>query len=261
MNNSHITPICTVAYGEKYRQFSLNLINQVLNMNGIILVLTDDINFYDKINNENLFVFEYENSFFSFHDKRIIAERVLKEYDDTLFLDADVEIKELDNLNLLQNQNEGIQFFDSFGDIGNFFLNEPSTNENDKNVRNAKYGKRGLDFLRNNQLLYTKIHNGKENYIEHFLEGRWYIKKDYNENYKKFFKIWDNLAKFCEKEDFRLGYIDNIGAGEGSAMSIDAYNSYPNFKNNPSLLPYIRKYFISNFIEKTKGIKPWNIAG
>ena len=78
---------------------------------------------------------------------------------------------------------------------------------------------------------------------------------------KKFFEIWESLVDFCEGMDIKMNYLDTIGAGEGSVMSISAYNSGIKVHSVSNLVGFITKHFISNYVEKVNNIKPWNIAG
>jgi hypothetical protein len=124
----------------------------------------------------------------------------------------------------------------------------------------SKFLKEGLKKLNELNYIYQKLYdNSSIGYIEHFLEGRWIIKKDGNE--QKFLEIWDSLVDFCESFDKKMNYTTSIGAGEGAIMSISAYNSGINIYSVSPLVDFINEHFISNYDEKMKKIKPWNIAG
>jgi hypothetical protein len=92
------------------------------------------------------------------------------------------------------------------------------------------------------------------------LEGKWIIKKDRGTE-ENFFKIWDDLSVFTEEFDIRHNYLETIGSGEGSSMSIASYNSGITCNGVSPLSSKINEIFISNYEEKLNGTKPWNIAG
>jgi hypothetical protein len=100
---------------------------------------------------------------------------------------------------------------------------------------------------------------GNFDYLEHYLEGRWIIRKD-NGKEDRFFEIWDKIAEFCEKEDIELGFKKSIGAGEGAAMSMAAFNSGI-IINFPSCVWFVIEHLISNYQRKVNGEVPWNISG
>ncbi len=249
---------CTLTYGEKYINFGDSIIKQLNDMGHHIFVLTNDMNHYTQT--ELLTPIEYKKEYFSFHEKRVIVQECLKHYDTAIFLDADVYLKDVNDLSVFQDVEPGLHIFANFGHIGDTFLNNDLSVCANKGFRNTKYGLRGLELL--NKLGYEPkrlIHNTMS-YHEHFLEGRWIIKKDDGKE-KKFFEIWDSLVDFCEGVDIELNFVDTIGAGEGSVMSISAYNSGIKIHSVSNLVGFINRYFISNYIEKVNNIKPWNIAG
>lgn len=250
---------CTLTYGEKYINFGDSLIKQLNDMGYHIFVLTNKIEHYNST--ELLTPLKYEKNYFSFHEKRTVVKECLKQYETAIFLDADVYIQNIDNLDIFQDVSEGIHIFSNFGTVETTFLNTDITPCSVKGLRNTKYGNKGLEFLNKFNYKFKKLYNGShEGYLEHFLEGRWLIKKDNNlEN--KFFEIWDNLSKFCEEIDIELNYLETIGAGEGSIMSIAAHNSGIKVHSISNLTTFVHNHFISNYVEKVNNIKPWNIAG
>ena len=252
---------CTITYGEKYVILGDALIDMVTSLGGHIFVMTNDLNHYDNVN-ENVTLIEYPKTYFSFHEKKTVMKECLKEYETAIFLDADVIIKnELASLDFLNNIQKGIHIFATFGNIKNTFLNNDVNVCHDLNSRNTKYGPESEKFLNENGYEYKKIYNGVNlDYLEHFLEGKWIIKKD-NGLEDKFFEIWDKIAEFCEHMDKELGYLNSIGAGEGAAMSIAAHNSGIQQNVVSNLCSVFNKHFIANYVEKTNGSKPWNIAG
>lgn len=251
---------CTLTYGEKYVTFGDSLIKQLNDMGYHIFVMTDTPEHYTQ--NELLTVVGYTKSYFSFHEKRVVMRECLKHYDTAIFLDADVFIQGVDNLDFLSDINPGLHIFATFGNIGLTYCSDDISICEVPGRRNTKYGKEGLDFAKKNEYKLKKVyHEGfPEDYIEHYLEGRWIIKKD-NGTEDKFFEIWDNLSVFTEDFDIRYNYLETIGSGEGSVMSIACYNSGIKYKGISSLVTQINKIFISNYREKLDGTKPWNIAG
>ena len=249
---------CTLTYGEKYIRFGDSLIKQLNDMGYHVFVLTNDINHYTS--SELLTTIEYKKEYFSFHEKRVVMQECLKHYETAIFLDADVYIKDIDNLDIFETVEPGLHIFANFGHIGHTFLNDDISMCGGKGLRNTKYGKKGLELL--NKLGYQSERLLHDNLVwyEHFLEGRWMIKKD-NGKENRFFEIWDSLVDFCEQTDIELGYVDSIGAGEGSVMSISAYNSGIKVHSVSNLVGFIIQHFISNYEEKVNNIKPWNIAG
>lgn len=250
---------CTLTYGEKYLTFGDSLINQLNGMGYHVFVLTNNMEHYTP--NNLLTPVEYKKEYFSFHEKRIVMQECLKHYDTAIFLDADVHIQNIDNLDIFQDIEPGIHIFSNFGTIGLTFLNDDLSICEVKGRRNTKYGKEGLELLNKLGYSYTRIFDKTiEGYLEHFLEGRWVVKKDDGKE-ERFFEIWESLVDFCEGVDIKMNYLDTIGAGEGSVMSIAAYNSGIKVHSVSRLVGFINQHFISNYIEKVNNIKPWNIAG
>lgn len=249
---------CTLTYGEKYIKFGDSLIKQLNDMGYHVFVLTDNVNHYSP--SDLLTPIEYKKEYFSFHEKRVVVQECLKHYETAIFLDADVYIKDTDNLDIFETVEPGLHIFANFGHIGHTFLNDDITKCGGKGLRNTKYGKKGLELLNKLDYQYERLLHDNLVWYEHFLEGRWMIKRDDGKE-DRFFEIWDSLVDFCEQMDIELGYTDSIGAGEGSVMSISAYNSGIRVHSVSNLVGYIIKHFISNYEEKVNNIKPWNIAG
>lgn len=250
---------CTLTYGDKYVKYGDTLIHQLNDRGYHVFVLTDNPDHYTE--NELLTVIKYKKDYFSFHEKRVVVRECLKHYETAIFLDADVFIKDIDNLDIFENIDVGLHIFANFGNIGLTFLNNDITECETKGNRNTKYGNEGKELLHKLNYEYEKIYDGKvKGYLEHFLEGRWILKKD-NGNEIKFLEIWDSLVDFCEKKDIELKYFDTIGAGEGAVMSISSYNSGIKTHSVSTLVSFINKHFISNYEEKLNNIKPWDIAG
>lgn len=251
---------CTLTYGEKYVTFGDSLIKQLNDMGYHIFVMTDNPEHYSP--NDLLTVIKYDKPYFSFHEKRVVMKECLKHYETAIFLDADVFIQGVDNLDFFQDINPGLHIFATFGNIGLTYCSDDIAICEVQGRRNTKYGKEGLDFAEKNGYKLKKVyHEGfPEDFLEHYLEGRWIIKKDRGTE-EKFFEIWDNLCEFTEDFDIRYNYLESIGAGEGSVMSIACYNSGISYKGISSLVTQINKTFISNYREKIDGVKPWNIAG
>jgi hypothetical protein len=252
---------CTITYGKKYVEFGETLISQLNDMGHHVFVLTNEPNHY-YLENEKLTVINHDRPYFSFHDKRIVMKECLRHYETAIFLDADVFIENTDNLDFFNDLTSGLHIFGMFGNIGLTFCSEDISKCHFDGHRNTKYGLEGVEFLNKLDLKYKKqFHVGKEdNFLEHFLEGRWAITKE-NGKEDLFFEIWDKLAVFCEEFDIRYDYVKNIGAGEGGAMSIACHNSGLTFSGVSHLVSLINKIFISNYREKMNGTKPWNIAG
>ena len=248
---------CTITYGDKYVTLGDVLIKQLNDLGCHVFVMTNNTNHYTPT--ELLTVIKYEKPYFSFHEKRIVVQECLKHYDTAVFLDADVVLKDIPSLEPLATAFPGIHIFATFGNLFNTFLNDDVVPFQFHYQRNTKYGEEGKQLLDNLGLTYQKEFHGVLDYIEHYLEGKWIIKKDGNES--KFFDIWEKLAGFCESKDIELGFENCIGAGEGAVMSIAAENSKMQLNVVSPLCTFINTYFISNYQEKVDGTKPWNIAG
>jgi len=249
---------CTLTYGEKYVNFGDSLIKQLNDMGYHVFVLTNDMNHYTET--ELLTPIEYKKEYFSFHEKRIIVQECLKHYDTAIFLDADVYLKDVDNLDIFESAEPGLHIFSNFGTIGDSFMNNDIPMCQKKGYRNTKYGLRGAELLEKLGIEPKRMIDNKLSYHEHFLEGRWMIKKD-NDKEKRFFEIWDSLVDFCEQIDIELNYLDSIGAGEGSIMSLSAYNSGIKVHSVSKFVGFIISHFISNYVEKVNKIKPWDLPG
>lgn len=251
---------CTVAVGNKYVDFSKTLINQITSLGYSFFILTDQPEQYVGI--ENIHISKYEFPYFSYHHKRFIAKECLKHFETAIFLDADVVIKNWPDISIFQNAAQGFHSIANFGEIGYTFLSDDICRCDSERAfsRNTKYGKEGLALLNKHNLEYQKIFHETLANLEHILEGRWIIKRqDGKEN--KFFEIWDILAEFTEKKDIELGYFNTIGAGEGASMAIAAHNSKMTVHSTSPYTGFVVNNFISNYMEKMAGTKPWNIAG
>ena len=203
--------------------------------------------------------------YFSYNQKKEIVKECLKHFSTAIFLDSAVRIFGLDDLNFLKEIESGLHIFNVFGSIADSFLNEDICISDGKpRSRNTKYGKEGLDFLIKNNLKYTRNYHGigyPEGPLEHFLEGKWIIKKDEGRE-NVFFDIWDKLSYFVEQKDLLLGYNNTAGAGEGALMSISSFNS--NIKTHTSrnhLSNIFNTNFISNYQRKVLGEIPWSMFG
>lgn len=248
---------CTVAHGDYCIQNSFELIDKIKSLGYHTFVLTDQIDEYKQY--DNVTAVQYGLPYFSFHSKRLIAMECLNHYDAAFFLDCDVAIKDTEDISIFENLQPGLHIFANFGDLSNSFLNEDVFPCDGCQTRNTKYGKEGRDFLERMGYRYEMKYVDQMGHLEHFLEGRWVIKKDQG-NEVLFFKIWDSIAEFCEKKDIELGYYNNVGAGEGAAMSIAAYNSgiKVNYYTN---LSFVLKHFVSNYRRKMEGSVPWHMPG
>jgi hypothetical protein len=251
---------CTLVYGEKYTELSKTLIEQLTSLGETIFVYTDQPN--EFVDNDLVKIIPYTKPYFSFHEKLTVMKECLNHYETAVFLDADVVLKDIDDMSFLKNIDTGLHIFATFGNIGDTFLSNDINICDDQTKRNTKYGNQGKELLNKLNYKYKKQYhkNMPEDYLEHYLEGKWIIKKD-NGNEEKFFNIWENIAPFCEEFDIKQNYVNNVGAGEGSVMSIACYNSGINYKGVSPLISIFNAHFISNYKEKTEGTKPWNIAG
>lgn len=255
---------CTIACGEKYLKWSKDLIADIISKNARIYVLTNNTDFYRDVDSENLNVVKYEKPYFSFNEKKTIVRKCLLDFETAVFLDADVRVFDIENFDFLNDIDSGLHIFNTFGSLENTFLNYDVHQCNSPDLRNTKYGKVGLDFLEQEKLKYKRNFHGDgypECYLEHFLEGKWILKKDHGRE-NLFLEIWDKLADFSEKIDIELGYKNNIGAGEGGHMSIAAYNSHIklNLRRDP-LCSIINNNFVSNYERKVSGEINWRMIG
>lgn len=252
---------CTIVYGEKYTKLSQKLISQITDLGHTIYVLTDDPD--GLPNNEKIIKVPYTKPYFSFHEKLVIVKECLKEFETAIFLDSDVVLLNIFDLDFFNTISPGLHIFATFGNIGSTFFSDDHPPCPFDGARNTKYGQQGLELVNKLGYKYKKQYHKEVNnqdYLEHFLEGRWVLKKD-NGKEQKFLDIWESLVPFCENFDIDLGYTKTIGAGEGAVMSLAAYNSGINCLIPSPLVTTINKYFISNYQEKVDGTKPWNIAG
>ena len=252
---------CTIAYGEKYTKLSKVLISQITSLGEKIFVYTDNIDSFEP--NENVILIPYVKKYFSFHEKITVVRECLKHYDTAIFLDSDVVIDNLNDLTFLNNIAPGLYIFATFGNIGSTFFSEDINIADDLTTRNTKYGKEGSNFVDKLKYKYKKVYHpetGEEDFIEHFLEGKWILKKEDGKE-EEFLRIWEELKPFCEEFDLRHGYSNSVGAGEGAAMSIAFHNSGISINTTRTLNFIFNTHFISNYQEKVDGTKPWNIAG
>lgn len=252
---------CTITYGDKYINLGDTIINQLTSLGYTFYVLTTDVDRYK--NNKNVVVVPYTHPYFSFHQKRVIVRECLKSFDSAIFLDADVFLSNQSiNLNNFSDALPGLHIFATFGNIGLTFLNSDVNRCERLEYRNTKYGDHGRKKLESLNLKYKKSYHASNelDYLEHYLEGKWILKKD-DGNELLFLDIWDSLVDMCENIDMDLGFFNTIGAGEGAVMSIAAYNSNIKTYCGGNLTRMINTHFISNYQEKLNGTKPWNIAG
>ena len=238
---------CTLTVGEEYRKFSKTLIKQVTDLGHKIFVMTDIPSYYET--HENVVIIPYTKKYFSFHEKRNIVRECLKHYETAIFLDADVVLKDINDLSFMENIHNGLHIFASFGNIGFTFF--------DKHYNEA------FDIVKKyNYKCKKQFHKEVpgEYYLEHFLEGKWILKKDGGKE-NDFLDIWDKLADFCENSTIEKQKTERIGSEEGAAMSIACHNSGIKFSIAGPLTTFMTIHFISNYEEKMNGTLPWNIAG
>ena len=252
---------CTIAYGKKYIELSKTLISQVSNLGEKIFVYTNNVAEFES--NENVILIPYTKEYFSFHEKTTVVRECLKHYDTAVFLDCDVVLQNIEDLSFLEDAKPGLHIFATFGSVGNTFFSDDISLASNSKARNTKYGQEGIDFIEKLGYRYKKVYHLEtkdKDFIEHFLEGKWILKKEAGKE-EAFLRIWEELQPFCEEFDIRYGYFENVGAGEGAAMAIACYNSGITFSTIGPLYSTFTKNFISNYKEKTDGTKPWNIAG
>ena len=249
---------CTITYGDKYLKLGDNIINQLTSLGHTFYVLTTDPERYTS--NANVVAVKYTHSYFSFHQKRLIIRECLKKFDTAIFLDADVVLQGDFDFKSLESVPPGLHIFATFGNIGLTFLNTDNPPCRGPNLRNTKYGNDGRRLLDALGFKYIRDFHGTPDYLEHFLEGKWMISRDGGRE-QLFLDNWEKIANLCEETDIRLGFTSSIGAGEGGAMSIAAFNSGILIHCTSPYTSCINKHFISNYQEKIEGTKPWNIAG
>ena len=252
---------CTIVYGPKYLKLSAKLIEQITGLGHTMFVLTNEPDALS--NHEKIIKIKYNKDYFSFHEKLVIVRECLKTFDTAIFLDSDVVLININDLNFFKDIQPGLHIFATFGNIGSTFFSDDHPPCQHDDHRNTKYGAQGVNFVEKLGYKYKqRFHKevDREDYLEHFLEGRWILKKD-NGKENIFLEIWDSLVNFCEDFDKTLGYTKSIGAGEGAAMSIAAHNCGIATHIPSEIVETMNKHFISNYQEKMDGTKPWNIVG
>jgi hypothetical protein len=145
---------CTITYGEKYITLGDVLIKQLNNLGCHVFVMTNNVEHYSP--SELLTVIEYKKPYFSFHEKRIITQECLKYYDAAIFLDADVVLNNIPNLEPFELIPPGIHIFATFGNLFNTFLNDDVVKFHHPDQRNTKYGDEGKQLLDSLGLIYQK---------------------------------------------------------------------------------------------------------
>lgn len=261
---------CTISHGEKYVNYSKNLIRQITSLGYPIFVYTTSPEQYSDIphtldtndNTKLVKIIKNNNPYFSYHQKLEIAKIAIQRYNIMFYLDCDVELINLElSMEPFINCEPGLHIFSNLGSLENFFFNDDINVCQNSTNRNTKYGKEGLKFISSNGWKYKKIYHGPdEDYLEHFLEGRWLLKRDEGKEFI-FFDIWQKIREFCEKKDIELGYLHTIGAGEGGAMSIAALNSGIKMNVVSPLISIVKHNFISNYQDKLNNLTPWNLPG
>jgi hypothetical protein len=255
---------CTITYGEKYLEWGDSLIEDITSKKCQLFILTNNPEYYKNHNNPYINIIKYDKQYFSYNEKKTIVRHCLNFFSTAVFIDADVRIFNIENFDFLKNIENGLHIFNTFGNLSHTFLSNDVHPRYSENSRNTKYGQAGFDFLNQNNLKYKKNYHGanfEDDYLEHFLEGKWILKKD-NGRENLFLQIWDELANFSEKIDLELGFINTVGAGEGAHMSIAAYNSEikMNLSRN-SLCDIINTNFVSNYERKLSGEINWTMIG
>ena len=210
-----------VAVNEKYINYTKNLINSIYKLNPDIcfLVLTNKPYEFTNVESSfsNVITLNYNKPFFSYHDKLIVLEEGLKIKDIVLLIDADNELNNNNNLDLLNNLMEieaGI--YPHFlwehpieCSIENFLLGK---------TERVPYGVLYKEFCIKNDLKTEKCSLIQESFI--------LIKKDKTneKNIEKFFEIWKKLADFCNFQDTQR-HQHILGYGEGYTIAISILNS------------------------------------
>jgi hypothetical protein len=224
-----------VAVGIKYIKYSLNLIISVNKINPSIsfLVLTDSPS--EFLICFNVITINYNKTFFSYHDKLIALKEGLKISDIVLGIDADSELNENHNLELLNDLTNIIPGIyphflwehPAYCSIENFLLG--------KNER-LTYGVLYKEFCLKNNLITLNCSHMQESFI--------LIKKNKTneKNIDKFFQIWEKLAEFCNEQD-KKNNQSILGYGEGYSIAISSLNSGLNVFTNEIKVNKIKDSF------------------
>lgn len=170
---------CSLIIGEKYRNISKKLIESLNKFcpNNKLVVITDDVNFYNSYN--NVIPFSYAENYYStfnYNNKRLAIEKSFElGYKKIIYLDADCWVNDLkiDMFNCLQ---EGITANYSIESVD--YIINPSIREKVINVKNR--------------------FNNKHVYI--FKEQCMIFNITEQEKYKKFFALWAEISKFINSK-------------------------------------------------------------
>jgi hypothetical protein len=228
-----------VAVNEKYINYTKNLIISInkINPNILFLVLTNKPTEFTsgEFAFINIVPINYNKHIFSYHDKMIVLKEGLKIKDIVLLLDADNEVKNINNSALLEN----LIAIES-GIYPHFLWNHPA----DCSIENFLQGKTprvpyGLlykEFCIENNLKTDNCSLMQESFI--------LIKKDKTneKNIDNFFRIWEQLADFCNTQDIKRNQ-HILGYGEGYSIAIAALNSGLNVITNKHDINIIKDKF------------------
>ena len=134
---------CTLVYGEKYTELSKTLIEQITSLGETIFVYTNNPSVFEP--KDGLIIIPYTKQYFSFHEKLTVVRECLKTFDTAVFLDSDVVLQDIEDLNFLSTITPGLHIFATFGNITNAGTNKIKATKDGKDVEFAKRTKISVD--------------------------------------------------------------------------------------------------------------------
>jgi hypothetical protein len=204
----------------------INQINKVVNTN--FLILTDNPSDFKEY--KNVIIIEYKEKIFSFHDKRIIFREGFKHSNCVLLLDADHEVREVNNFNDIDTTNLESGVYPQL--LWKYPIDCSFEHFIDGKTPRVPYGiefKKHCDFLKLNLKNVVLI---QESFV--------LIKK--NENINTFLDIWDKLSEFCNQQDIKRNQ-HVLGYGEGYSLGVSVNNSNLKiFESNPIVNQIIKNF-------------------
>jgi hypothetical protein len=229
MNNIGIGIMC---FGDDYYFHTTK--DKIINFNLLNLpcyVLTDNKYFF---NNLNVNIIEYDRNIKSYHDKIILAKKILNDLDICILIDADVLIIDYSVFNKLKEYNikKGITYIDTL-------LNHTSKFQFIKDIDMSPYQIGWNEYAKYIELFYPDFIE-LETIYEYFI----ILNKDGISN--QFFKTFETLQIVKEYCDIIKKHNNKIlGPGEGVSIQISAKISESQIQRDNELYEILNKKIIN----------------
>lgn len=192
MDNQGQFCFCTLALSHRYQLMAKDLAKDLAKYGSekLIVVGTDDPNFFEDCNNVLAFELHQQGIFNCYNDKRFVIKKSLERFDSAIFIDADTRI--------VKPLPDNLAF--SPGITGTY-----------RNLREHlnKYHSKDIDLIKK---LADKLNISLPD-VDWIGDSLFVVTKD-GEKEKEFFKMWELIASYLE--------MKGMHSGQGRVMGLAA---------------------------------------